>query len=66
MPPEVTRAMVALERSFTAGLGGTRSKEGMGYSVSKGLSFSFLSSMSTARLEPRSFSKKLTRTPRGI
>ena len=66
IPPEVHSATVAWERSFTAGLGATRSKEGIGYSVVNGLSASFLRSMSTARLEPRSFSKKFTRTPLGM
>ena len=58
--------MVARLKSVRAGLGGTRSKEGMGYSVVKGLSASLFSSIRTARLEPRSFSKKFRRTPLGI
>ena len=66
IPPEVHRAMVALLRSLMAGLGATRSKEGMGYSVTKCSPLSFLSSISTARFEPRSFSKKFLRMPLGI
>ena len=66
MPPEVHRAMVALLRSLTAGLGATRSKEGMGYSVVKGLPLSLATSISTARSAPTFFSKKFLRMPLGM
>ena len=66
IPPDVTKAIVALDKSFTAGIGGTLSNAGIGYSVVNGLSANFFNSISTARLEPRFSSKKFTRTPFGM
>ena len=56
----------SLAQILDGGIGATRSKEGMGYSVTKCSPLSFLSSIFTARLEPRSFSKKFLRMPLGI